>query len=202
MEHDIKPGVRGLIFDLDGTLANTMPYHYIAWQKACRRFGIEMTTAFLQSQTGAPGWVIASEVIKQNGMEGKVSAEDIMRVKLDEFYEVQDMVTPIEPVAALARKYYGKMPMAVGTGGHREAVTKTLEITGLLKYFDIIVTANDVEHHKPHPETFLRCAELMKTDPAFIEVFEDGDLGIEAALNAGMIATDVRGWYPSSDWMK
>ena len=202
MEHDIKPGVRGLIFDLDGTLANTMPYHYIAWQKACRRFGIEMTTAFLQSQTGAPGWVIASEVIKQNGMEGKVSAEDIMRVKLDEFYEVQDMVTPIEPVAALARKYYGKMPMAVGTGGHREAVTKTLEITGLIKYFAIIVTANDVEHHKPHPETFLRCAELMKTDPAFIEVFEDGDLGIEAALNAGMIATDVRGWYPSSDWMK
>lgn len=202
MEHDIKPGIRGLIFDLDGTLANTMPYHYIAWQKACRRFGIEMTTAFLQSQTGAPGWVIASEVIKQNGMEGKVSAEDIMRVKLDEFYEVQDKVTPIEPVAALARKYYGKMPMAVGTGGHREAVIKTLEITGLLKYFDIIVTANDVEHHKPHPETFLRCAELMKTDPAFIEVFEDGDLGIEAALNAGMIATDVRGWYPSSDWMK
>ena len=202
MEHDIKPGIRGLIFDLDGTLANTMPYHYIAWQKACRRFGIEMTTAFLQSQTGAPGWVIASEVIKQNGMEGKVSAEDIMRVKLDEFYEVQDKVTPIEPVAALARKYYGKMPMAVGTGGHREAVIKTLEITGLLKYFDIIVTANDVEHHKPHPETFLRCAELMKTDPAFIEVFEDGDLGIEAALNAGMVATDVRGWYPSSDWMK
>lgn len=202
MEHDIKPGIRGLIFDLDGTLANTMPYHYIAWQKACRRFGIEMTTAFLQSQTGAPGWVIASEVIKQNGMEGKVSAEDIMRVKLDEFYEVQDKVTPIEPVAALARKYYGKMPMAVGTGGHREAVIKTLEITGLLKYFDIIVTANDVEHHKPHPETFLRCAKLMKTDPAFIEVFEDGDLGIEAALNAGMVATDVRGWYPSSDWMK
>jgi len=202
MEHDIKPGVRGLIFDLDGTLANTMPYHYIAWQKACRRFGIEMSTAFLQSQTGAPGWVIASEVIKQNGMEGKVSAEDIMRVKIDEFYEVQDKVTPIEPVASLARKYYGKMPMAVGTGGHRDAVIKTLEITGLLKYFDIIVTANDVEHHKPHPETFLRCAELMKTDPAYIEVFEDGDLGIEAAHNAGMIATDVRGWYPSSDWMK
>jgi beta-phosphoglucomutase family hydrolase len=202
MEHDIKPGVRGLIFDLDGTLADTMPYHFVAWQKACRHFGIEMTTAFLQSQTGAPGWIIAEEVIKQNGMEGRVSPEDIMKVKLDEFYTIQHKVTPIEPVAALARKYYHKIPMAVGTGGHREAVEKTLEIIGLRKYFDIIVTANDVKNHKPDPETFLRCAELMGVKPEFIEVFEDGDKGIEAAQKAGMIATDVREWYPSSTWMK
>jgi beta-phosphoglucomutase family hydrolase len=201
MEHDITPGVRGLIFDLDGTLADTMPYHFIAWQKACRRFGIEMSTAFLQSQTGAPAWTIAHEVIKQTGMEGKVSPEDIMKVKLDEYYTIQHKVTPIEPVAALVRKYYGLIPMSVGTGGHREAVEKTLEITGLRKYFDIIVTANDVEQHKPHPETFLLCAGLMGVKPRYIEVFEDGDLGIEAAHAAGMIATDVRGWYNTS-WMK
>ncbi|MBE0668196.1 MAG: HAD-IA family hydrolase, partial [Bacteroidales bacterium] len=108
-------------------------------------------------------------------------------------------VMPTEPVAALVRKYNGILPMAVGTGGHREAVEKTLEITGLRKYFDIIVTANDVEQHKPDPETFLRCAELMSVEPVFCEVFEDGDLGIEAAHRAGMIATDVRGWY-HSDW--
>jgi HAD superfamily hydrolase (TIGR01509 family) len=88
--------------------------------------------------------------------------------------------------------------MAVGTGGHREAVERTLEVTGLKQYFDIVVTANDVTHFKPHPETFLRCAELMKTEPRFIEVFEDGDLGIEAAVTAGMVATDVRSWYDSS----
>ena len=75
---------------------------------------------------------------------------------------------------------------------------KTLEIIGIREYFDIIVTANDVKNHKPHPETFLRCAELMKVDPSECEVFEDGDLGIEAARRAGMIATDVRTWYESN----
>jgi len=199
MIHDITPGAKALIFDLDGTLADTMPYHFQAWQKACKRFGIEMNTAFLQSYTGAPGWIIAEAVIEQNGMTGKVTTDEIMQVKLDEFFTIQHLVTAIEPVAALARKYYGILPMAIGTGGHREAVEKTLEITGLRKYFDIIVTANDVNQHKPDPETFLRCADLLGVEPRFCEVFEDGDLGIEAARRAGMIATDVRGWY-HSDW--
>jgi HAD superfamily hydrolase (TIGR01509 family) len=69
---------------------------------------------------------------------------------------------------------------------------------GIRQYFDIVITANDVENFKPHPETFLKCAEMMHIDPQFIEVFEDGDLGIEAALEAGMQATDVRKWYDSS----
>ncbi len=199
MNFDITPGVKALIFDLDGTLANTMPWHYQAWQRACLRFGITMDTAFLQAHTGAPGWKIAEEIIEHNGMTGKVSVEEIMDVKLEEFNAIQHNVTPIEPVIALVQKYYGKMPMSVGTGGHREAVEKTLEIIGIRHYFDIIVTANDVRLHKPHPETFLKCAELMKVRPSDCEVFEDGDLGIEAARKAGMIATDVRTWY-DSDW--
>jgi beta-phosphoglucomutase-like phosphatase (HAD superfamily) len=153
--YDIAQGVKALIFDLDGTLADTMPWHYQAWQKACLRFGIVMDTAFLQAHTGAPGWKIAEEVIAINGKTGIVSPEDIMSIKLEEFLAIQHNVTPIEPVIALVRKYHGKLPMSVGTGGHREAVEKTLEIVGIREYFDIIVTANDVHHHKPHPETFL-----------------------------------------------
>lgn len=199
MNYDISPGVKGLIFDLDGTLANTMPWHYQAWKKACLRFGIVMDSAFLQAHTGAPGWKIAEDIIDHSGMKGKVSVDDIMQVKLEEFFTIQHNVTPIEPVIALVHKYYGRMPMSVGTGGHREAVEKTLEIIGIRQYFDIIVTANDVKQHKPHPETFLKCAELMNVPPEECEVFEDGDLGIEAATRAGMVATDVRTWY-DSDW--
>jgi beta-phosphoglucomutase family hydrolase len=199
MQYDIKPGVKGLIFDLDGTLADTMPYHFEGWRKACLKYGADMDTDFLRLHTGSPGWIIASEIIKKCGLNGSVTAEQIMNEKLDQFHKVQHMVKPIEPVAEIARKYFGKLPMAVGTGGHRQAVERTLEITGLRDYFDIIITANDVDNFKPHPETFLKCAELMNVDPSSIEVFEDGELGIEAALSAGMIVTDVRSWY-NSNW--
>ena len=198
MKYDIKKGIKGLIFDLDGTLADTMPYHFEGWKKACIKYGADIDPAFLSKHTGSPGWIIASEIIKKCGLDGTVTIDQIMEEKLDQFYKIQHKVKPIKPVADIVRKYYRKLPMAVGTGGHREAVIRTLEITGLRKYFDIIVTANDVDNFKPHPETFLKCAELMNVDPSHIEVFEDGDLGIEAAQMAGMVATDVRLWYDSN----
>lgn len=198
MEYDIKQNIKGLIFDLDGTLADTMPYHYRSWNVACKKFGADIDTDFLRKHMGSPGWIIAEEIIKENKLEGIVTAEQIISEKLIQFYKDHHLVRPIDPVVDIVKKYYGKLPMAVGTGGHREAVEKTLAITGLRQYFDIIITSNDVTNFKPHPETFIKCAELMKIDPQFIEVFEDGDLGIEAAKTAGMVATDVRSWYDSN----
>jgi len=198
MQHDIKPGIKGLIFDLDGTLADTMPYHFKGWRMACQKFGADIDTAFLRKHTGSPGWIIADEIIKKCNLTGTVTIDQIIDEKLIGFYNEQHLVKPITPVVDIVKKYFGKLPMAVGTGGHREAVERTLEVTDLRKYFDIVITANDVDNFKPHPETFLKCAALMNVEPRFIEVFEDGDLGIEAALNAGMVATDVKSWYDSN----
>jgi HAD superfamily hydrolase (TIGR01509 family) len=199
MLYDIKPEIKGLIFDLDGTLADTMPYHFRGWKIACKKFGADIDPAFLRKHTGSPGWIIAGEILKACNLDGTVTVEEIMNEKLTEFYKQQHNVKPITPVTDIVKKYHGLLPMAVGTGGHREAVERTLQVTGLREYFDIIVTANDVQNFKPHPETFLRCAGLMKVEPGDIEVFEDGDLGIIAAREAGMNVTDVRSWY-DSDW--
>jgi beta-phosphoglucomutase-like phosphatase (HAD superfamily) len=198
MLNDIKSGIKGLIFDLDGTLADTMPFHFRGWRRACQKFGADIDTAFLKQHTGTPGWIIADEIIKKCNLRGFVTVDQIMEEKFLEFHKEQHLVKPITPVVDIVKKYWRILPMAVGTGGHRDAVERTLEIIGLRKYFDIIITANDVENFKPHPETFLKCATRMGVEPKFIEVFEDGDLGIEAALNAGMVATDVREWYDSN----
>jgi beta-phosphoglucomutase-like phosphatase (HAD superfamily) len=195
MLYEIKPGVKGLIFDLDGTLVDSMPLHFEGWKKASDRFGAHIDPAFLRIHTGSPGWFIAAAIIEKSGLNGSVTVEEILKIKLEEFNKVQHLIKPIEPVVGIVKKYFGKLPMAVGSGGHREAVDRTLEVSGLKKYFEIVITANDVTQYKPHPETFLKCAELMKVKPAVIEVFEDGDLGIEAAIRAGMIVTDVRSWY-------
>jgi beta-phosphoglucomutase-like phosphatase (HAD superfamily) len=133
MQYDIKPGIKGLIFDLDGTLVDSMPMHFEGWKKACERFGAFIDPAFLKYHTGTPGWDIAKAIIDNSGLKGKVTVEQIMKVKLEEFFNNQHLIKPIEPVADIVRKYYGKLPMAIGTGGHREAVEKTLEVTDLKK---------------------------------------------------------------------
>jgi beta-phosphoglucomutase-like phosphatase (HAD superfamily) len=162
------------------------------------KYGADIDNNFLRKHTGSPGWIIAEEIIRSCGLNGSVTIEQIMKEKMQEFFKLQHLIKPIEPVIDIVKKYFGILPMAVGTGGHREAVERTLEITDLRKYFKIIVTANDVNSFKPHPETFLRCAELMNVEPQFVEVFEDADLGIEAAKKAGMNVTDVRSWYDSN----
>lgn len=194
MHFILTPETKGLIFDLDGTLADTMPYHFEAWQSTCRKYGIDLTSQFLRDHTGVPAWIIAKDILDFHGVT-EVDPEILYNEKIAAYRTLQHKVKAVEPVTDIARKYYKKLPMAVGTGGHKEAVMSTLENIGMTDYFNIIVTANDVTNHKPHPETFLKCAELMSVDPALITVFEDGDLGIQAAINAGMTPVDVRGWY-------
>lgn len=198
MSFVLPDGIKALIFDLDGTLADTMPLHMEAWRKACNRYGMDMNSAFLRSFTGSPGINIARAVIKEYSKEGVVDPYDVVSEKRSLFSDMLHMVKEVAPVAGIVRKYHDVMPMAVGTGGPRNTVMRTLELIGMKDYFRHIITADDVESHKPDPETFIRCAELLEADPSDIIVFEDGDLGIRAAAVAGMQAVDVRGWYEYS----
>ena len=90
MPYDIKPGIKGLIFDLDGTLADTMPYHFKGWKVACQKFGVEIDNAFLRKHTGSPGWIIADELLTVSKLKGKVTVDEIMNEKLTEFYKLLD----------------------------------------------------------------------------------------------------------------
>ncbi|WP_291862538.1 HAD family phosphatase [Marinilabilia sp.] len=189
----IYPGIEGLIFDLDGTIADTMPAHYIAWRETLKKQGIDFTIDLFMELAGIP---LYGTVEKLNEMFNKnIDPVQLGEEKEDIFRATIQKTRVIKPVAEIIRQYHGKLPMSVGTGGQREIAENILRVVGMDNFFDILVTSDDISNPKPHPETFLRCAEQMSVAPENCQVFEDGVLGMNAARAAGMKVTDVTQYY-------
>ena len=87
--------------------------------------------------------------------------DSLLETKAQNYMNLLPQVTPIDEVFDIVKKYHGTIPMAIGTGGSRRTITETLKHTGIGKYFDIVIAAEDVDNHKPAPDTFLKCAELL-----------------------------------------
>ena len=190
---EVNPMAKALIFDLDGTLADTMPVHFWAYKNILSEYGIDFTPELFATLAGIPA---VDTIRKLNELFGtKMNPEEIGHFKEAEYEKIMHKMKPVEPVVELMKEYHGKLPMAVGTGGYKRLAWKTMRILGLDNYFDILVSSDDISHPKPHPETFLKCAELLGVEPEFCQVFEDGEPGIRAASAAGMMATLVTGFY-------
>ena len=182
--------LEALIFDCDGTLIDTMPNHYRSWLITLEPFGIP----FEEDEFYALGGWSTRAIAKRLGARHEVDLDlDLIAKRKDETYErYLDDVQLLEPIAEIARAARGRTPMAVGTGGTREFCTRVLKKVGILDWFDVIVTADDVQHCKPAPDTFLLCAAQLGVLPTDCLVYEDTDPGMEAAYAAGMKAIDVR----------
>jgi HAD superfamily hydrolase (TIGR01509 family) len=184
-------GTRGLIFDCDGTLADTMPAHYRAWTAMLGRHGIPFSEARFYELGGVP----TAQIIRILSVETGVVVTDVDAMVVEketEFLACIHAVQPLEAVVAVAAGYRGRLPMAVASGGYRETVTRTLDQLGIRGWFDAMVTAEDTARHKPEPDVFLEAARRLGVAPAACVVFEDTDIGLEAARRAGMVGVDVR----------
>ena len=179
-----------LIFDCDGTLADTMPAHYRAWTQILRPYGISFPEDRFYAMGGMPAGQILETLFAEVGKVPDVVV--LTRRKEAAFIEQAGQIRPIEKVVEIARRSRGSTPMAVASGGHRHMVELTLRQLGILEWFSVIVAAEDTARHKPEPDVFLEAARRLGVAPEACTVYEDTDLGIEAARRAGMRWVDVR----------
>ncbi|MCL2891265.1 fructose-1-phosphate/6-phosphogluconate phosphatase [Brenneria tiliae] len=181
---------QGLIFDMDGTILDTEPTHHKAWNRVLARYGMTYDAKAMTALNGSPTWRIAQAIIGSHQVD-----IDPYRLAAEKTAVAEEMlldtVKPL-PLIDIVKSYRGRRPMAVGTGSTHGMADKLLTHLGLRDYFDAIVGADDVDNHKPFPDTFLRCAELIAVAPEHCVVFEDADYGIEAAARAKMAVVDVR----------
>ncbi|MFH8135653.1 fructose-1-phosphate/6-phosphogluconate phosphatase [Pantoea osteomyelitidis] len=179
-----------LIFDMDGTILDTEPTHRKAWHQVLARYGMTLDEARIIEFNGAPTWRLAQFIIEQNQATHDphlLAAEKTAAVKA----MLLENVHPL-PLMEVVKAYHGRRPMAVGTGSEHSMADALLTQLGVRHLFTAIVGADDVTRHKPEPDTFLRCAQLMGVAPERCVVFEDADFGLQAAKAAGMDVVDVR----------
>jgi beta-phosphoglucomutase family hydrolase len=182
--------IKGIIFDCDGTLADTMPLHWRAWQAIMTRHRLQFPEDRFYSLGGVP----SRDILKMLSREQGVALDHlaVAREKETEYLPLIAQVEPINAVVGIARENHGKIPLAVASGGTRRIIELVLEHLGIRELFHAIVTSEDVTNQKPAPDIFLEAARRIGVEPRFCRGYEDTDLGMEAIRAAGMEAVDVR----------
>jgi beta-phosphoglucomutase-like phosphatase (HAD superfamily) len=184
------PFPRGIIFDCDGTLADTMPLHWRAWQVIAKRHGFSLPEERFYSLGGVPSRDILRVLSTEQGVPLDPLA--VAREKEAVYLPLIAQVEPINTVVGVARENYGKIPLAVASGGTKSIIEQVLEHLGIRELFQAIVTSEDIVNQKPAPDIFLEAARRLGVPPQFCRAYEDTDLGMRAIRAAGMEAVDVR----------
>ena len=184
---------KGLVFDCDGTLANTMPLHWRAWSMITQRHNLHFPEDRFYSLGGVPSRDILKMLAEEQGRSFDHIA--VAHEKEEAYLPLMAQVEPIHAVVEIARAHHGKIPMAVASGGTQKIICQVLEHLKIRHLFDEVVTSEMVTNQKPAPDIFLEAARRIGVDPKFCRGYEDTDLGMTAIRAAGMDAVDVRQWH-------
>ena len=182
--------LKGIIFDCDGTLADTMPLHWRAWQAVAKRHNFHFPEDRFYSLGGVP----SRDILKMLGEEQGIKLDHlaVAHEKESEYLPLIAQVEPINLVVGVAREHFGKIPLAVASGGTRAIIERVLRHLGIRELFTAVVTSEDVVNQKPAPDIFIEAADRIGVPPQFCRAYEDTDLGMQAIRAAGMEAIDVR----------
>lgn len=186
----LPPGkFQAYLFDCDGTVADSMPLHYIAWKKALGEWNCPFDEELFYSWGGVPPVEIVERLNRMYGLNMPV--ETLAEHKENYYYDQLPELKPVNEVVAHVEAQYGKIPFGIVSGSTRESVVNSLTTIGLLDRFQTIVASEDYTRSKPAPDAFLLAAERLGVAPEKCLVFEDADIGIQAATAAGMASVRV-----------
>ena len=182
--------IKGLIFDCDGTLADTMPLHWRAWQAVTLRHDLNFPEDRFYSLGGVPSRDILKMLAEEQGRPLDHIA--VAHEKENAYLPMMAEVGPIHEVVEIAQSHYGKIPMAVASGGTQKIICEVLKHLKIRHLFQAVVTSEMIKNQKPAPDIFLEAARRIGVEPKFCRAYEDTDLGLQAIRSAGMDAVDVR----------
>jgi beta-phosphoglucomutase family hydrolase len=198
MRLKLPPGsFNAYLFDCDGTVADSMPLHYVAWSKALSEWNCEFSEELFYAWGGMPVADIISTLNARQGLN--MPNQQVATRKEQLYYEILPQLKAVPEVLEHIEARHGQIPLAVVSGSTRDSVTASLETLEILDRFDTLVCAGDYRKSKPDPEPFLIAAERLRIAPADCLVFEDTDMGIQAATAAGMASVKIpQPWQKTS----
>ena len=178
------------LFDCDGTIADSMPLHFLAWDQALREYGCtSFTEELFYAWGGRPVDAVVTELNLRDHLA--IPIPEFAHRKESLYYNLIHLLQPVPEVLEQIHLQHGKIPFAVVSGSTRESVVRSLETLGILNLFDTLVCAGDYRHPKPAPDPFLLAAQRLGVDPQHCLVFEDADIGIQSATAAGMASVRI-----------
>lgn len=177
------------LFDLDGTVADSMPVHFIAWSQAIGEHGGQFPEELFYSMGGIPLQRTVELLNERFGTE--MDPHAVVERKEALYLTMIERVQPVAAVLRVIEGAAGRIPFAIVSGSPRASIERTLRTLGLTHYFPVVVGAEDYTHGKPAPEPFLKAAELLGVAPSRCLAFEDADAGVDSARAAGMAVVRV-----------
>jgi HAD superfamily hydrolase (TIGR01509 family) len=192
---------KAVIFDWDGTLADTRKVLIASFSKALSTLNCKVSDSFIERRIG----IGTVETFREILCEKKVNFDDqliqnLLEIKVQTEIELSDEVKLFDGALELLEALNGKLKIALASMNQREFIEHMLEKNNIQKYFELTLTANEVSKPKPDPEIFLKCALLLKVKPEDCVVVEDSIFGVKAAVNAKMgCAVVVQGAYTAQE---
>jgi beta-phosphoglucomutase len=179
-------GIRAFLFDMNGTMINDMKYHISAWYRILNDFGANISMGKMKDECYGKNHELIERILPERFSE---SEKDKLSLEKERQYQ-RDFRPHLKLINGLDRflheSHEAGMKLGIGSAAIRFNVDFVLDGLEIRKYFDAIVSADDVSRSKPDPETWLKCAGVLGTPAIDCVVFEDSPKGAESALNAGM----------------